>query len=216
MVRDVKPRRRRYDNTTRRAQAAANRAAILRAGHELLVADGYDATTMAAVARRAGVSVETVYKNFGNKPELVGQILGTAVVGDDEPVALIDRPEMQAALRAGSAAEILAAFVEVSTTILRRIGPLATILVAARSGGPELQEIARTAGRQRHSDMRQVIDAVVATGDLDATLDADRAADLLWAIGSAEVHQQLTIDRGWTDDDYCRWITTTLQTVLLR
>ena len=217
MLDEVNPPRRRYDNSARRAQAAAHRAAILRAGHDLLVANGYGATTMAAVARAAGVSVETVYKGFGNKPELVRQILGAAVVGDDEPVALIDRPEMQAALHAGSGAQILAAFADVSTRIESRIGPLlATVLVAARAAGPELREIARIAGEQRHEDSRRVVDAVDASGDLDPGLDADRAADILWAIGSPETYQQLTADRGWSDDDYRTWLTATLQAVLLR
>jgi AcrR family transcriptional regulator len=214
---EVNPPRRRYDNTARSAQAAAHRAAILRAGHDLLVTNGYGATTMAAVARVAGVSVETVYKGFGNKPELVRQILGTAVVGDDEPVALIDRPEMLAALHAGSGAQILAAFADVSTRILTRIGPLlATLLIAAHAAGPELREIARTAGEQRHHDFLRVVHAIAATGDLRPTLEPDRAADILWAIGSPETHQQLTVDRGWSDDDYRAWLTTTLQTVLLR
>jgi hypothetical protein len=46
--------------------------------------------------------------------------------------------------------------------------------------------------------------------------DPDRAADILWAIGSPETYQQLTIDRGWSDDDYRNWLTTTIQAVLLR
>jgi len=106
------------------------------------------------------VSVETVYKTFGNKPALVRQVLGTAVVGDDEPVALMDRAEMRAALRAPTGAQILAAFVEASIDILARLGPLlATLLVAARAGEPELREIAEQAGQQRLTDLTRVIDA---------------------------------------------------------
>jgi AcrR family transcriptional regulator len=217
MARRVKPPRRTYDNTGREAQAAARREAILRAGHELIVAQGYSATTMAAVARAAGVSVETVYKGFGTKPELVRQILGTAVVGDDEPTALIDRPAMQSALRAGSGDQILVAFVDASMDILTRAGPLlASLLVAGRAGEPDLREIAATANEQRLADLRRVVDAIAATGDLDPALDATRAADVLWTIGSPEVHQQLTADRGWSDDDYRHWLTTTLQALLLR
>ncbi len=80
--------KRRYDNAGRAARAAANRVAVLRAGQDVLVEKGYGGATMAAIARAAGVSVETVYKGFGSKIELVGQILDHAVAGDDEPVAL--------------------------------------------------------------------------------------------------------------------------------
>jgi AcrR family transcriptional regulator len=216
MVDEVNPPRRRYDNRSRQTHATARRHAILRAGHELLVANGYSATTMATIAEAAGVSVETVYKGFGNKPELVRQILGTAVAGDDEPTALIDRPSMQAALRARSGAQILAAFAEVSTDILTRIGPLlATLLIAGRAGEPELRDIARTVNEQRLADIRRIVDAVAATGDLHPALDPARAADILWTIGSPEVHQQLTVDRGWSNDDYGSWLTTTLRVLLL-
>jgi AcrR family transcriptional regulator len=216
-VGDVNTPRRRYDNRGRRSQAAARRAAVLRAGQDLLVANGYSATTMAAVAEAAEVSVETVYKSFGNKPELVRQILGAAVAGDDDAVALIDRRAMQTALHARSGAQILAAFADASTDILTRIGPLlATLLVAGRAGEPELREIAKSANEQRLSDFRRVIEAVVAVGDLHPALGATRAVDIMWTIGSPEVHQQLTVDRGWSQQDYRNWLATTLQTLLLR
>ncbi len=213
----VKKVNRRYDNSGRAVQAAANRAAVLEAAAQLLIDKGYSQTTMAAVARAAGVSVETVYKTFGNKPALVRQVLGTAVVGDDEPVALMDRADMRAALRAPTGAQILAAFAEASIDILARLGPLlATLLVAARAGEPELREIAEQAGQQRLTDLTRVIDAIAATGDLRADLDAARAADVLWSIGSPEVYLQLTVDRGWSVADYRTWLAETLQATLLQ
>lgn len=217
MARRVNPPKRRYDNTGRAAQAAANRRAILQAGRQVLIDNGYSGTTMAAIAHAAGVSVETVYKRFGNKPELVRQILGAAVVGDDEPVALIDRPAVQAALHAGTGADILTAFVDVSCRILERAGPLlAILLVAARAGEPELRDIAEQAGRQRLADLARLVDAVAAAGDLREDLDPSRAADIIWSIGSPEVHLQLTADRGWSAEEYQTWLTTALHAMLLR
>jgi AcrR family transcriptional regulator len=217
VARRVNPQRRRYDNTGRAAQAATNRSAILHAGRQVLIDNGYSGTTMAAIAGAAGVSVETVYKRFGNKPELVRQILGAAVVGDDEPIALIDRPAVQAALDAGTGADILTAFAEVSCRILERAGPLlAVLLVAARAGEPELRDIAEQAGRQRLADIARVIDAVAATGELHEDLDASRATDITWSIGSPEVHLQLTADRGWSAEEYETWLITTLHAILLR
>src|SRR3954452_25460575 len=100
--------KRRYDNAGRAARAAANRVAVLRAGQDVRVEKGYAGTTMAAIARAAGVSVETVYKGFGSKIELVGQILDHAVAGDDEPISLIERADFGGALKARSGTEILA------------------------------------------------------------------------------------------------------------
>ncbi len=213
----VKRRARAYDNSSRAAQAADNRASVMDATARLLVELGYSSMTLAKVAKAAGVSVETVYKSFKNKPELVRQVLGAAVSGDDEPVALIERPDMQTALHGGSGERILAAFAAASTRILIRIGPLlASVLVAGRMGEPELREIAEVAARQRLADFTRIVEAVAAAGDLDPALDVSHAADAMWSIGSPEVYFQLTGDRDWTDEEYQGWLTRTLQATLLR
>lgn len=216
MTSPVKRDARTYDNSSRAAQAAANRASVIEATARLLVEQGYSSTTMAKVAQAAGVSVETVYKAFKNKPELVRQVLGAAVGGDDERVALIERPDMQAALHAASGSQILDAFAAACTGILIRIGPLlASVLVAGRTGEPELREIAQVAGRQRLADYTRIIEAVAAAGDLSPSLDVSHAADAMWSIGSPEVYFQLTADRGWTVTEYRTWLTRTLQATLL-
>jgi hypothetical protein len=150
-------------------------------------------------------------------PLAMGPPRRSAVVGDDEPVALLDRPEMQAALHASSGSEILTAFAEISSRILIRAAPLlATLLVGARAGEHELREIALRAGEQRLADFTRVIEAVAATGDLHPDLDIAHAADILWTIGSPEAYLQLTVDRGWDPDDYQRWLTHALHALLLR
>ena len=65
---------------------------------------------------------------------------------------------------------------------------LATLLVGARAGEPDLREIAQRAGERRLADLTRVIEAVAATGDLRPDLDVDRAADILWTVGSPEAY----------------------------
>src|SRR6478672_10547771 len=83
--------RRAYDSSRRQEQARRTRAAVLDAARRQFLDAGYAATTMAGVAAGAGVSVETVYKAFANKPGLVKAVFDVAVVGDDEPVPLMQR-----------------------------------------------------------------------------------------------------------------------------
>ena len=64
---------------------------MLKAAHRLFLDRGYAATTVAAVAGEAGVSVETVCKSVGKKPELAKAVFDVAVVGDDEDVPMIER-----------------------------------------------------------------------------------------------------------------------------
>jgi len=53
--------------TLRQAQTALTEQRIATAATELFLADGYVATTLEAVARRARVAARTVYVRFGTK-----------------------------------------------------------------------------------------------------------------------------------------------------
>src|SRR5438105_2248242 len=90
----VKPKRA-YDGTRRREQAGRTRAATLDAGRRLFLEHGYANTTIAMVADAADVAVQTVYKAFSNKPGLVKAIVDVAIVGDDEPIPLMEREFVQ-------------------------------------------------------------------------------------------------------------------------
>src|SRR5688572_12463212 len=55
------------------ASAASTRDRLLSAAYDLLVARGYQATTVQAVAREAGLTTGAIYANFGGKQELMAQ-----------------------------------------------------------------------------------------------------------------------------------------------
>jgi len=96
----VKPARS-YDSSSRHEQARRNRDDILGNARMLFLELGYAGTTMRAVAERANVSVETIYKSIGNKPAVLKAVLDAAIVGDDEPVPMLRR-ELVARMRAES------------------------------------------------------------------------------------------------------------------
>ena len=75
-------RRRRYDATSRRARALHKQRAIVDAAERLFLRDGFQATTIPAVAAEAGVSQETIYKTFGSKTGLVRAIRERGLAGE--------------------------------------------------------------------------------------------------------------------------------------
>ncbi|MFL5869487.1 MAG: TetR/AcrR family transcriptional regulator [Solirubrobacterales bacterium] len=79
--------------------------AILDAATELFLRDGYQGTTMDAIAGRAGVSKQTVYKHFADKRQLFSEIvLGTVDAAgdpvDDQRAGLERSEDLEADLRA--------------------------------------------------------------------------------------------------------------------
>ena len=81
-------------NMRRMPKPARTREALLAAAIELFAADGYDATTTSAVARRAGVSEMTLFRHFPTKASLIVDDPYDPVIAD----AVRDRPGDEAAL----------------------------------------------------------------------------------------------------------------------
>ena len=88
-----------YRSPVRAEQAAATRRAVLVAARKLFTTTGYAATTVADVARLAGVSVDTVYTSVGRKPELLLAVHDMALGGGDEPVGAEGRDYVAAVRR---------------------------------------------------------------------------------------------------------------------
>src|ERR1700686_4183148 len=89
-----------YDARRRRERATEERSETRRrvvdAARELFLSRGYVATTMADIAREAGVALQSVYTAGQSKADLLHLVTDVAVAGDDQAVMLIDRPEFVA------------------------------------------------------------------------------------------------------------------------
>ena len=66
----------------RQAKAAATRARIIANAYALFCENGYRATTMDLIARRAGVAVQTVYFTFHTKDDLLKAVFEWTVLAD--------------------------------------------------------------------------------------------------------------------------------------
>src|SRR5690349_19691989 len=82
---------RRYRSPRRARQAEQTRADVLAAAVKLFAASGWAGATLAAIAAEAGVAVETIYTAYPSKKALLLAAMDGAIVGDAEPISLIDR-----------------------------------------------------------------------------------------------------------------------------
>src|SRR6266704_6547564 len=88
--------KRSYDSPLRRERAEATRLAIAAAASRLFTERGYAATSIEEIAAAAGVSRATVFTSVGGKARLLKTALDVAIVGDDAPIALPNRPRSKA------------------------------------------------------------------------------------------------------------------------
>jgi AcrR family transcriptional regulator len=206
--------RRRYDGTRRREQASSTRRRMIEAAKELLLDRGYAATTMTAVARTAGVSVETIYKAFGSKAALVKEIWDVTLVGDDEPVPLAQRPEFVAITTESDPRQKIARYVALGTVLQGRLAPLWSIVEAGASAGDtELQQLRSTVERERLVGADRIVRQL--EPHLRSGLDMAQARDEVWTLISPEVRRLLVDERGWSVGEYESWLTRALVNTLL-
>lgn len=69
---------------SRKERAARNRTAMLDAAWGCFTDAGYSGSTMADIAERAGVAVQTLYFTFHTKGALLAEVFERAVLGPDE------------------------------------------------------------------------------------------------------------------------------------
>jgi AcrR family transcriptional regulator len=163
--------------------------------------------TMAGVAAAAGVSAQTVYKAFGNKPALLKRVYDVTLVGDDEPVPFADRPEVAALHAETDARRLLAGYAAVGRILIERLGPLLRVLLAgARAGDPQLQEFVATANGERLVGATMTVQRLIELGPLREGVTPERARDAIWTLNSVEVWSLLTEQRGWSGDEYAEWV----------
>lgn len=189
---------RRYRSSRRTEQAAATRDRIVDAARHLVVEQGYAATTVSQVAARAGVAVDTVYAAVGRKPELLRQVLETAISGTDTAVAPEDRDYVRAVRAAPTARAMLAAYVDGLLLLQPRLAPVVLALRDAAATDPESADLWGEITQRRAGNMRDFARDLRATGELRADLDDGEVADIIWSMNAPEYWTLLVDERGWS------------------
>ena len=182
---------------------------MLAAAASLFADRGWSGTGMRDIAQEAGVAVETVYANVGSKTELLLTAIDIGVVGDAEPVPLSQRPEF-AALGVGSLDERIEAAARMLTGINRRTWGLRRALHEAAVSEPRLAARLHHLERRRRDTVRQGVEMVVGRPVEDDVLDG------LWVVMGADAYVLLTQVGGRPEDEYERWLATTIRRLLGR
>ena len=204
-----------YDGTRRQARSAETRQRIIDVARDLIVADGYHATTIAGIATQASVNVDTVYELVGRKAVLLRELIEQAISGTDHAVAPDERGYVQAIKAEPHPATKLAIYAHAICRIQERMAPLLLALRDASSTEPEANQIWHEISNRRAENMRHLIRDIQDSGGLRGDLTIDEAADVLWALNSSEVFLLFTAEHGWSTQKLEHWLSDTWRLVLL-
>lgn len=196
-----------YNSPLRARQAAATRRSIVDAALLLFGEHGWAATTLPAIAREAGVSVDTIYAVFGTKSALLMDVVHVAIVGDDDEVAMAERPDF-ALLGKGRRHERIRAGVRYTMQVYDRSVPILRALREAAASDPVARE-----RFERYDDDRR---ALVAAGTalMLGHEPTEEQVDAVWALVSPEVRTYLLDGRGWSAEAVEDWFVHMLKAAL--
>jgi AcrR family transcriptional regulator len=196
--------RRSYDSTRRRAQADETRSAIVRAARDLFIERGYGTTTLADVARAAGVAVDTIYASVGTKAELLHKAWDLTVGGDEQDVVLHERPEVQAIRNEPDLTRRFMLHAALSTQTAQRIAPFQLMVQSAAGADPTAAAMLEEMGRQRLVGIGVMAADAAKTGQL--SVSEQECRDILWAMTDGTLWYRLVHERGWSNDRYAEWL----------
>jgi hypothetical protein len=156
-----------------------------------------------------------VFNSVGGKVALLKLALDWAVVGDDEPIALIDRPAIKAILAEPDPRKALMLWVQSVTDTAARITPLGEVLIAAADIDPAAAQLLAEANRNRMLGATVFVRYLASLDGLAGGITEQRAAELCWALTDGHLYRLLVAQRSWSTADFNRWLSDSLTAVLL-
>jgi AcrR family transcriptional regulator len=194
-----------YRSTARAESSAATRASIIGAARSLFAEHGYAATTVTAVARLAGVAVDTVYASVGRKPQLALVVVDDILGEGGGPLPSTQRGYVTAVQAAPDARRKLSVYAEAMGRLLPHVAPLLQALARAGEDDAACAEAFRRVDERRAANMRLLAADLRTTGEVREGLTDDDVATLLWSTNGWE-YRDLLARRGIDGERYARYL----------
>jgi AcrR family transcriptional regulator len=196
--------KRSYDSSGRQARAQQTRQRVMDVAHDLFIDQGYGRTTMAEIARAAGVSVETIYSAFGNKAALLRHMWFARFRGDEQDVRLLDRPEIREMLAESDLIARLRRHAIIVTPVFRRFVQLHRALEAAAASESSAADIVAEFDAGRLDAATHYAKAATKTGQL--TVSSAECRDIFNATLDGALWHRLVHEGGWSDERFAAFL----------
>jgi len=211
---DVKPRRA-YRSRRREQQAELTHNAVLDAAELLFRKNGWTATTIAAIAKAAEVSPETIYVRFGNKRTIVHQLVIRAIRGAQQQTPMMQQEHRAKVLQMTDGRNMINGFSDDIAELLARAAPILAVIRSAAENDAQMADLYADLHETRRQNLGKLVAALEGIGALRLGLDAQTATDTLWSVVSPELWMLRTNQLRTTPDTNREWIRITLQRLLL-
>lgn len=196
-----------YRSTVRAERAAATRARIIETAHEHFLTAGFRDTSLAAIARAAGTTAQTIHAHFGSKSGIL--------------LAIVEQMEVSADAagwrrRLDAAEDGLARLTAWAGWTVSMLAPSRELAVSLQEAAadPAMRELKEIGDGHRRAGVAGLAATMAERGELRDGLGTDDAADALFILTGLEVYLSAA-SLGWDDARIVAWLGDALARQLL-
>jgi AcrR family transcriptional regulator len=198
-----------YVSVARQAQAAQTRERILASAKKLFQLEGFEDVTIEKIAESSKVSAPTVYSLFQSKRGILRALMDEALPTDQRK-ALVKKTKFETSpkKRLAIAAKIARQMYDAERAQL-------DIFRGASVLAPEFKELEKEREQRRHKRLKEAIKTMTKEKSLTKGLLPSKAHDILWAFTGRDMYRMFVIERGWSSDEYEKWLAQLLVKALM-
>ncbi len=189
-----------YNSESRVAQAAETKSRILEAAKELFQTEGFDCVTIGKLAKASQVSMPTIYSIFQSKRGVLQSLIDEALPPNQFWALVEDGKQEKSPITR----------LEISAKMARQIydaeRELMDILRSASLVSPELKELEQEREKRRYERQGESVKTMMKEKSLAKGLSLAKARDIFWALTGRDMYRMFVIERGWTPDEYEKWL----------
>lgn len=199
-----------YVSEVRKRAADSTKARVLHVAKTLFADRGIDRVTMAQIAKKAKVSLSTVFALYKSKEGVLRELMKSTLFGqrfraeigrlqgETDPVRLI-----------ALTANVARAIYEAESSDLGLVRGVSAFSPALRKLESEFEDL-------RFQMQKERVVLLFAQSKQAEGLSLDEARRILWMYTSRDVYRLLVHEGGWTPDRYQEWMSATLVNALVK
>ena len=196
-----------YDSSGRQAQAVETKSRILASAKKLFQAEGFELVTIEALAKAAKVSAPTIYSLFQSKRGLLRALMDEALP-TEQFLSLVEEYK-----REPSPQKKLAISAKIARQMYDAERAQMDVFRGASVLAPEFKELEKERELRRYKRQEESVKSIEI--HLVEGLSLAQARDILWAFTGRDMYRMYVVERGWTSDEYEKWLAQLLVKTLL-
>jgi len=201
--------KRSYNSESRQTQSQKTKNRILASAKMLFESKGFEKVTIEQIAQEAQVSAPSIYSIFQSKRGVLLGLMDEALLPE----------QFEALVEQGRKEKCPRKRLEITASIARQLYDAEKAQLSFLRGAsildPVFKELEIERERRRHQRQKDTVEAMANEKAFMDNLSLSKIRDILWAFTGRDFYRMFVVERGWSSDEYEKWLAELLIQVLL-